>query len=191
MKWRHGAGQDCRCVFSKHPRLRLRPLCAADATDIARLISNREVLRWLVRPPSPYGVADATAFITLHLTTPEAERPMVRAISFADDAQLIGIASIESGARGPELGYWLGQSYWGRGLMSEAARALTQHFFANPDNMALQSAYISGNEASAAIQRRLGFEIQSVGTVHSRPLGIQVSDVKTRLTRARHEMLKR
>ncbi len=56
-----------------------------------------------------------------------------------------------------ELGYWLGAEFWGKGLMTEAAQAVLQHGFTDLGLSRIWCAYFSGNDRSAATQKRLGF----------------------------------
>ncbi|HRK18355.1 MAG TPA: GNAT family N-acetyltransferase [Hyphomicrobiaceae bacterium] len=171
-------------------RLVLRPLRGEDSEPICRLMKNFEVRRWLIRPPEPYTRLDADAFIeTAHAKRKSAEHCFL-AITLADGKDFVGLIAVEPGEGGPELGYWLGQSYWGRGLMTEAARVVARKFFAKPVNNVLRAGYISGNEASAAIQRKLGFQIVGNRRKASRPLGHDVWCVETQLTRAHYEAFK-
>lgn len=153
-------------------------------------MKNFEVRRWLVRPPEPYAWREAAEFVEMALAKRRSAEHCFFAITLADGNDFAGVISIEPGEPGPELGYWLGQSYWGRGLMSEAARAAARAFFSKPVNNVLHAGYISGNEASAAIQRKLGFQIVGNRRMASRPLGCDVWCVDTSLTRAQYEMFR-
>ena len=57
-----------------------------------------------------------------------------------------------------ELGYWLGKSFWGQGLIPEACRALLQHAFETLHMRAVWCGYYEGNEKSHRVQQKLGFE---------------------------------
>ena len=57
-----------------------------------------------------------------------------------------------------ELGYWLGHPFWGRGLMSEAARELLRHGFEDLKMRAIWCGYYEGNERSKRVQEKLGFQ---------------------------------
>lgn len=56
-----------------------------------------------------------------------------------------------------ELGYWLGQPFWGRGYMPEAARALLQHGFEDLGMTTIWCGYYDGNRKSKRVQEKLGF----------------------------------
>ena len=74
----------------------------------------------------------------------------------------------ESGAVQPgvqfeaELGYWLGEKYWGSGLMTEAAQAVIAHGFRDLNLSRIWCGFYRGNERSAATQKRLGFHYHHV-----------------------------
>ena len=56
-----------------------------------------------------------------------------------------------------ELGYWLGESFWGQGLMTEACRKLIYHGFEDLNLKKLWCSYFEGNERSRRLQERCGF----------------------------------
>ena len=56
-----------------------------------------------------------------------------------------------------ELGYWLGQPFWGRGYMLEAASALIRHGFEDLGMTTIWCAYYDGNLKSKRVQEKLGF----------------------------------
>ena len=87
------------------------------------------------------------------------------------------------------LGYWLGRPYWGHGIMTRAATRHTQDFFANSTETKLNSGYFSGNEASWAVQKRLGFKITGEGLLFNRPQGKRMAHMETVLTRERFASL--
>ncbi|MBR5221501.1 MAG: GNAT family N-acetyltransferase [Clostridia bacterium] len=56
-----------------------------------------------------------------------------------------------------ELGYWLGKSFWGQGLMTEAAQVLLSYAFDVLDVPAVWSGYYDENIRSRRVQEKLGF----------------------------------
>ncbi len=56
-----------------------------------------------------------------------------------------------------ELGYWLGEPWWGRGIAKEASLQLLQYAFEELHMQRVWAAYYEGNERSARLQERLGF----------------------------------
>ena len=169
------------------PRLVLRSLRPEDAQPLAIMIGNWNVIRWLSRPPFPYTLADAEAFI-IDTITARLPAGCTRA-AITRDEDLIGIVSIEPREASPELGYWLGESHWGNGYMSEAAAALVARYFAATTPDILHSGHFVGNHGSACILARLGFEVVEQGQVFSRPQAKSVADTRMTLTRTRFRTL--
>tara|TARA_R110002051_G_scaffold57104_10_gene105900 strand:- start:11999 stop:12520 length:522 start_codon:yes stop_codon:yes gene_type:complete len=125
-------------------RLTLRPISLDDAHEITRGLGNWDVVQWLIAPPFPYSRDDAIHFIneTIPGTT-----------TWAVDAGdgLIGVIGVK-----PNLGYWLNVEYHGQHIMTEAAQAVINWYFANCD-APLASGYLVGNGASRTILENLGF----------------------------------
>jgi RimJ/RimL family protein N-acetyltransferase len=59
--------------------------------------------------------------------------------------------------RSAEIGYWLGEPFWGRGIMSEAVPAFTAYAFATFDVCRLYASVFEWNPASARILEKAGY----------------------------------
>ena len=141
------------------PRLVLRGPIRGDVPDLVRLADNAAIASRLARLPHPYRTADAIQFIDLI-----AQQPDHRAYAVALDDRFIGVASLmfRSG-KPPEIGYWLGEPFWGRGLMSEAAKGLVDAAFATGLIPRLHGRALKTNLASQRIMLKLGFTITGEG----------------------------
>ena len=64
-----------------------------------------------------------------------------------------------------ELGYWVAEPYWGRGIVVEACRELLAHVFRELAPERLQARVIVGNSASSRVLEKLGFRYE--GTLRS------------------------
>lgn len=151
-------------------RLKLRPLKAADAPAIARLIGNWNVIRWLTSPPWPYRLADAQWFV--------ADDGSSGSFCIEIDGAFAGIVGLTNKL---DLGYWLGQPFHGQGYMTEAARAVVDSHFSDHAER-LMSGYIPGNETSAGVLKKCGFVNTETISVPSVPLGRDVQVQRMELT---------
>ena len=70
----------------------------------------------------------------------------------------IGVCSVDLREDGPEIGYWLGVPYWGRGYATEAVRALIDHAFGDLEHEALISGARVSNPASRRVLEKCGFQ---------------------------------
>jgi ribosomal-protein-alanine N-acetyltransferase len=76
------------------------------------------------------------------------------------DAVIGGIGLMQQDdvySRSWELGYWLGEEFWGRGIMTEAARALVDWGFQNLVCERIFAGLFTGNEASERVIKNAGF----------------------------------
>ncbi len=134
-------------------RLVLRAPCRSDAKAIAALANDRRVAANLVRIPHPYAIEDAEQFIAA-VNKREGEACFAVAL----DGAPIGICSVDRREDGPELGYWLGVPFWGRGFATEAARALIDHAFGGLEHETLISGARVNNPASRRVLEKCGFQ---------------------------------
>jgi RimJ/RimL family protein N-acetyltransferase len=138
-------------------RCKIRPFRADDAPSIATHANNRKVWRNLRDlMPHPYALADAESFISTVLADP---RPTHFAIE-VDGAAVggIGLRLRDNIERvGAELGYWLGESFWGRGILSEAVPAFTRWAFAEFELIRIEAIVFEWNPASARVLEKAGF----------------------------------
>jgi RimJ/RimL family protein N-acetyltransferase len=173
-------------------RLVLRPVRREDGPALLALIDNWNVARWLTRVPWPYRAEDMTEFIeTIALPRSDGPKPTLAILL---DGQPIGAiectgqAAIEEPqSGGSDLGYWIGEPYWGRGYATEVVTALVDRVFAAPAAAVIRSAFFEGNAASCRVQEKLGFEIANKVMAFCRPHGRELPLICTRLTRAAHE----
>jgi RimJ/RimL family protein N-acetyltransferase len=171
-------------------RLLLRPLRTEDAQAVCSGIADWEVMRWLSQPPWPYALQDATDFIRSCAEGDPSKTTF--AITLEDlpigviDVRVKPAGRSQRGA-GPNLGYWLGQPYWGRGYMTEAASTLVAHVFARDVGDTIYSGAFADNAASLRVQEKLGFVRDGETTLYSRPRSGHFPHINTRLTRSAFE----
>jgi RimJ/RimL family protein N-acetyltransferase len=138
------------------PRLTLRAPEHPDAGVIASLADDLDVARITTRLPHPYGRADAEAFIAQMR-----ECDLAREVAFViEDAQagVVGMIGLHPGGQfGPEIGYWLGRPYWGRGIATEAALAALVWAKDDWGRRVVMSGHFADNPASGRVLEKAGF----------------------------------
>src|ERR1700675_2923319 len=134
-------------------RLVLRAPRRSDAKAIAALANDRRIAANTARIPHPYAIEDAEQFIAS-----ANKREGEACFAVTHDSAPIGICSVELREDGPELGYWLGVPYWGRGFATEAARALIDHAFGDLEHDTLISGARVNNPASRRVLEKCGFQ---------------------------------
>jgi len=138
-------------------RLTLRPFTTDDISTLTRLANDRAVAR-TTTIPFPYTETHAREWIASHAPAAARREGLVWAITDRFTARLMG--TIELRFRSPrhvgELGYWLGKAFWGRGYMTEAARAVLAYGFEQAGLYRIQAKHWHNNPASGRVMQKLG-----------------------------------
>jgi RimJ/RimL family protein N-acetyltransferase len=166
-------------------RLTLRAPCLEDVKAIAVLANDRRVAENTARIPHPYCLADAEQFIA-SVNRREGEA----CFSIMLDGTLIGACGVDPRDDGAELGYWLGAGYWGRGLMTEAARAVIDHAFGDLRHETLQSGARVSNPASRRVLEKCAFQWTGVRLTRIRAIHSAAPVDRFRLDRGLWSSLK-
>jgi RimJ/RimL family protein N-acetyltransferase len=164
-------------------RLVLRAPRLDDIGAIAALANNRKIAEMTALIPHPYTPADAENWIAL------------ASDGAAPDVTLVVLAKTEGGAvigacgydhRGgdvPEIGFWIGEPFWGRGYATEAVRTMIGHAFTATGIAALSAACRMTNLASRRVLDKCGFQWTGAGLCRIRALGALVPSDRFRLER--------
>jgi ribosomal-protein-serine acetyltransferase len=149
-------------MFHKFPRagLELRQMEERDAPTVLEAIDrNRaDLRRWLVWVDRNTSLDDTLTFIRSEAAKHSATGEIAAGVWFEQQfAGAVGTHVIDRLNRKVEIGYWLGQSFRGRGIMTDACRALVAYCFRELDLNRVEIRCAAGNLASRAIPARLGF----------------------------------
>ena len=135
----------------------IRPWRLDDAESLAKHAHNRKV--WLaVRDlfPHPYTIDDAHEFLQKKIAEQSAT---IFCIEIAGAA--VGRIGIHLGQdvhrQTATVGYWLGEQFWGRGIMTEAVTAVTDFCFDNFPLRRISAEVFANNPASARVLEKAGF----------------------------------
>jgi len=137
----------------------IREWAPSDEAALVKYADNRKI--WLNlddRFPHHYTAADAQEWIA----TASYEPVTNFAIATADEA-IGGIGLKLLGGvfrRSAEVGYWLAEPYWGKGIVSAALPEIVEFAFGKLDLVRLQALVFARNTASAHILEKNGFSLE-------------------------------
>ena len=131
-----------------------------DRDAIVRHANNRKIsINLRDRFPYPYTVSDARTWLEIVVgSKPET--------NFAIDVAGEAVGGIgftlqpDVAHRSAEIGYWLGEESWGRGITTAALIAVSDHAFANYDICRLYAHVFEWNRASARVLEKAGYEFE-------------------------------
>lgn len=149
-------------ISTEHPQLQLRPWQPGDHDSLVRYGNDRQVWRNMTDLfPHPYTDADAAHWLAVANDPGE---NIFLAIDLAGEAiGGIGIIALDGNSHHTgQVGYWVGQPHWGRGVATCAARALKAHAFACERFKRLEAVVFEWNPASMRVLENAGFVREGV-----------------------------
>ena len=148
-------------------KCRIRKWELSDAKDLAAALSNKKVQDNLRDGlPYPYTEQDGKEFISAMLSADESET-----FAFAITVDNMVIGSIGIFRQGnihrqtAELGYYIAEEYWGKGIMTEAVKQICEYVFDNSDIIRIYAEPFAYNIASCRVLEKVGFQYE--GTLRS------------------------
>jgi len=140
----------------------LRQWKKSDAEALAKIANNKKI--WdnvRDRLPYPYTKKDAKEWLSLvkqqkTVTTfcVEADGEMAGSVGFTikDDVYRKSV----------EIGYFIGEAFWGRGIATEAIRQLIEYIQENRDIVRIYAEVFEYNKASMKVLEKNGFYLESI-----------------------------
>ena len=136
---------------------KLRPLCIDDKYTLAKSANNRKI--WLNLThllPHPYTVRNAEEFINYVL-----QKPILTNFTIDIAGKAVGMIGCEPKEGvfqlDAELGYWLSEEHWGKGICSEAVKLICTYAFAKFDLERISAEVFAYNEGSVRVLKKNGF----------------------------------
>lgn len=141
---------------------KIRKWSLSDAADLAAAVSNKKVQDNLRDGlPYPYTEQDGADYISAMLSADENE---TFAFAITADNKVIGsIGVFRQGnihRQTAELGYYIAEEYWGRGIMTEAIKQICEYVFGNSDIIRIYAEPFAYNTASCRALEKAGFQYE-------------------------------
>jgi RimJ/RimL family protein N-acetyltransferase len=143
-----------KCVIRSYER--------GDELSVVRHADNRNV--WInLRDhfPHPYTLADARAWIEDQIRSREENHWAIEV-----DGHVVGgiglVPRDDVNRLNAEIGYWLGEAYWGRGIMTEAVGTVTNYAFHTRGFVRVFAEIFEWNPASMRVLEKNGYEREGV-----------------------------
>ncbi len=142
--------------------VKLRPWRKEDAGQLAAIANNKKI--WLNvrdRFPHPYTVTDALQWIAFCTS----QEPMQNfAIEY--DRQIAGSIGIlikeDVYRKSIEIGYFIGESFWGKGIATKAVALIMDHIIKAYDPVRVWAEVFEHNIASMRVLEKNGFALESI-----------------------------
>ena len=151
----------------------------ADAADLSAALSDQKVLDNLRDGlPYPYTEKDAADYINFVRSADKSDA-FVFAVT-ADNKAIGNVGAFRQSnvhRLSAEIGYYLAQSYWGKGIMTETVKELCDYVFSNTDIVRIYGEVFSDNVGSCRVLEKAGFTCEGVLRSYAVKNG-EIKDVK-------------
>ncbi len=156
---------------------KLREWKTEDAKSLAQVANNPNIARNLRNAfPNPYTLEDAIWFINDSITN--AERKQINYAIVVDGQAVGGIGiSVKDDVyeKSAELGYWLAEEFWRKGIMSRAVQMICKEVFGIFDIVRIFAEPFADNAGSRGVLEKAGFTYEGTmrngvfknGEIHS------------------------
>ena len=141
---------------------KIRKWKLTDAKDIAVALSNKKIQDNLRDGlPYPYSEQDGIDFISSMLSANEDET-FAFAITLDDKAiGSIGVFRQQNIHRQTaEMGYYIAEEYWGKGIMTDAVKQICEYVFKNSDILRIYAEPFAYNIGSCRVLEKAGFQYE-------------------------------
>lgn len=146
-------------IYSK--KFILRPFKKGDEDSLIRNINNRKIVDRTILISYPYKREDALFWINHNLKLDKAKKKTQ--INFAIDigGDVVGGIglNIKKGYKA-SIGYWLGEKYWGQGIMTTAVKLITKYGFTKLGLRRIYGCVFLFNKASARVLEKAGYKFE-------------------------------
>jgi RimJ/RimL family protein N-acetyltransferase len=142
--------------------IKLRPLQLSDAARLAELANNEKISRNLRDGfPNPYTLADAEIFLQKFTN-----QDPVTFFAIDYNGQYVGNISLVPGQdvyrESAEIGYFIGEHYWNKGIVTTAVNMITEYGFKNLGIIRIHTGVFEYNRASMRVLEKCGFSKEGI-----------------------------
>ena len=143
-------------------KCKIRKWKLTDAKDIAVALSNKKIQDNLRDGlPYPYSEQDGIDFISSMLSANEDE---TFAFAITLDDKVIGSIGVfrqqNIHRQTAEMGYYIAEEHWGKGIMTDAVKQICEYVFKNSDILRIYAEPFDYNTGSCRVLEKAGFQYE-------------------------------
>ena len=157
----------------------IKKLSEKHLNSLIKELNNWNISKWLINVPYPYKFDDGQYWLK---KTKEDDY----SFNIFLKNKLIGGISITNKQNNtkPELGYWIGENFWGKKYAYEACTNLIEYFFSNTSHNIIYASHMKSNIKSNKIILSLGFIKLGIGKKYSISRKEEVKDINYQLIKS-------
>ncbi len=146
--------------------LSLSQVTMADVPALVQYLNNEKIYRNTLKIPFPYTRADAGWFVNYVEEQKQRFGSLTNWVIRNGTGHLIGGVGFHVlhgiGSHKDEIGYWLGEPFWGQGIMPKVIGAISWFAFEERGLIRLEACVFEHNQASARVLEKSGFVYEGI-----------------------------
>jgi RimJ/RimL family protein N-acetyltransferase len=150
--------------LTENKRFILRTIKKEDAVDVARNVNDKTISRNTAAIPYPYKLKDAKDWIEKCLTDEKKKERKVWSFVIVIENEVvgsIGLHDIEKNHKA-EIGYWLARKHWGKGIVPEAVKIVTDFGFKKLNLKRIYAGVYPFNQPSMRVLEKNGYKLEGI-----------------------------
>jgi len=141
--------------------IKLRAWNELDLNSLVKYANNHNIAKWLTNQfPHPYTYEDGKAFLSM-----VANDNPTKVFAIEINGEAVGSIGIlpqtDIHAKNAEIGYWLAEEYWGKGIMAKAIQEIVDYGFQAFDIVRIFARPFSTNLKSQRVLEKAGFVLEA------------------------------
>lgn len=144
----------------------VRSFLYGDASALSRHGNNLNIARNLRDSfPHPYTIEHARAWIQ-HVKENESANRFVIACGPEAIGEIGFVAQLDVHRHSAEIGYWISEQHWGKGVMSKALGCVSDYAFERQNIVRLFADVVEYNQGSSRVLDKCGYQLEGVLRKH-------------------------
>ncbi|MBI1183353.1 GNAT family N-acetyltransferase [bacterium] len=145
----------------------LSPFRPGDEPALVANFGNEAIQERLLPLPQPYTLQHAETWVADNLAYFRKTGEHLNWVIRNNDGQLIGsigkkVFTEACFKHSAEIGYWLAQDHWGKGIGTACVKAYSQHLLQNENYHRLTAIPCQGNVASIRVLEKSGYQLEGI-----------------------------
>lgn len=138
----------------------LRPWHLDDVSDLVAIANNKNIAQFMADVfPHPYTIENGKTFIAFASSNPNSK--IFAIIVNNKPVGSIGLhLQTDILKKNAEIGYWIGEAYWGKGIVTKAIPQMIDYGFKHMDIVRIFARIFGTNKASQKVVEKCGFILE-------------------------------
>lgn len=155
----------------------LRPFELADLDDLVANINNYKIYRYTLKIPFPYTKKDGIDFLQKQLKKQRSKNRKNWDFAIIIDGTVSGGISLELEKNNQaELGYWLAEKEWGKGIMTKVTKKIIEFGFNDLNLRKIHAYTFLANTASQRVLEKAGLKKIKMVPQHGKKEGKRIDE---------------